>query len=232
MLSSAAASAGPPFETDDPEPVEYQHWEFYVAAHSLRDHDGSSGTAPHFELNYGLRPDLQLHIIAPLAFSRPKSEPAHHGVGDAELGVKLRFVAEGPRRPMAGVFLLVELPTGDAGDGLGSGHAQVFVPLWLQKSVGAWTTYGGGGYWVNPGAGNRDWWFTGWLLQRRLFTASTLGVEVFHQTANRVGGRGDTRFNIGLTLDLTDHHHLLLSAGRSIDGDVRLEAYAAYQLTL
>ena len=29
------AQAGPPYITDDPEPVEYQHWEFYVASLTL-----------------------------------------------------------------------------------------------------------------------------------------------------------------------------------------------------
>ena len=32
MLSSSQVWAGPPFLTDDPEPVELKHWEFYAAA--------------------------------------------------------------------------------------------------------------------------------------------------------------------------------------------------------
>jgi hypothetical protein len=43
--------------------------------------------------------------------------------------------------------------------------AQYFLPVWLQKDFGKWTTYGGGGYWINPGAGNKNWWFSGILLQ-------------------------------------------------------------------
>jgi len=62
--------AGPPYTTDDPEPVEYRHWEFYIASEHFRDHVGWSGTAPHFELNYGVAPDVQLHLIAPLAYAR------------------------------------------------------------------------------------------------------------------------------------------------------------------
>ena len=30
-LISSGANAGPPFRTDDPEPVEYRHYEFSVA---------------------------------------------------------------------------------------------------------------------------------------------------------------------------------------------------------
>ena len=28
---AGAARGGPPFVTDDPEPVDYQHWEFYTS---------------------------------------------------------------------------------------------------------------------------------------------------------------------------------------------------------
>jgi len=38
---------------------------------------------------------------------------------------------------------------------------QAFLPVWMQKDVGDWTVYGGGGYWINPGAGQKNWWFTG-----------------------------------------------------------------------
>ena len=226
LFSITSVLAGPPFNTDDPEPVELHHWEFYVATHRLDSPGGASGTAPHFELNYGAIP------VVPLAYAFPEGAPAHRGLGDLEVGAKLRFVDEGPGRPMVGMFPLLELPTGDADRNLGGGHTQAFIPLWLQKSFGPWTTYGGAGYWVNPGAGNRDWLYTGWLLQRRFGGAVTVGAEIFHATADHVGGSADTRYNVGLMLDFGERHHLLLSAGRSIEGDVRFEGYAAYQLTL
>ncbi len=232
FLCPLPAAAGPPFETDDPEPVDQRHWEFYVASQVLRQPDGTTGTAPHFEYNYGALPDLQLHIIAPIGYARPEGGETHHGLGDIELGAKLRFVDETPSRPMVGTFPQVELPTGDADRGLGSGHTQFFIPLWLQKSFGPWTTYGGGGYWVNPGAGNKNWWFTGWLLQRRLSHLTSVGAEIIHTTSDTIGGRGDLRFNAGVVLDPSDNHHLLFCAGRSIDGDVRFHAYFAYQLTI
>ena len=40
---------------------------------------------------------------------------------------------------------------------------------------------GGGGYWVNPGAGNRNWWFAGWQVQCQLLINVTPGVEIFHK---------------------------------------------------
>jgi hypothetical protein len=233
MLVPATAAAGPPFDTDDPEPVEYRHWEFYVAASRRTTMDDSTtGTAPQFEVNYGALPGVQLHLIVPLGFARPTGGPSQYGKGDVELGAKLRLVEEGARRPMVGIFPHVEVPSGSAAKGLGAGKLQAFIPLWVQKSFGPWTTYGGAGYWVNPGTGNRNWAYVGWLLQRRLSSAATLGAEAYRQTADHVGGNGDSRFNLGLILDLSDRHHLLFSAGRSIAGAVRFQGYAAYQLTL
>ncbi len=169
----AAARAGPPFRTDDPEPVEYQHWEVYGFSTATSVAGDTSGTLPGVELNYGALPELQLHVIAPLAFDAPSGSGTKFGMGDTELGVKYRFVTEDADgwRPQIGVFPLVELPTANSGRGLGTGYTQVFLPLWIQKSFGAWTTYGGGGYWHNPGAGNRDYWFAGWLVQRQVTDA-------------------------------------------------------------
>jgi len=65
VILATAALAGPPFVTDDPEPVELHHWEIYLATQQYHNADGWSGTSPHLEINYGVLPDVQLHIIAP-----------------------------------------------------------------------------------------------------------------------------------------------------------------------
>src|SRR5262249_60009142 len=147
-------------------------------------------------------------------------------------GTKFRFVQEGEVRPMIGTYPLLELPVGDASRGLGAGRLRVFIPLWLQKSFGSWTTYGGPGYWVHPGTGNQSYWFFGWQVQRRLSEIVAPGLEVFYTTADTVGGRGNLRFNVGVVLDLTPHHHVLLSAGRSLVGDTVFQAYAGYLFTI
>ncbi len=230
-LLPAIASAGPPYVTDDPEPVAYRHWEFYLAMQNEVTSNGSAGTAPHFEVNFGAAPNLQLHLIAPLAYSRPTGGPTAYGLGDVELGAKLRFVEESESIPMVGTFPQIELPFGSESRGLGAGHLRAFLPVWLQKSFGPWMSYGGGGYWINPGAGNRDYWSVGWLVQRQVSKLASVGGEVFYTTPDRVGGDGNLRFNVGLVLDFNDHHHFLASAGRSISGDTLFQSYLSYQLT-
>lgn len=237
------ASAGPPFVTDDPEPVPYQHWEVYLASQTAHDTAGWAGTAPHVEVNYGAWSNLQLHLIAPLAFAGPAHENSHLGLGDVELGAKYRFVEETDWLPQIGVFPLVDVPTGNADLGLGAGYYQVFLPLWLQKSVGKWTTYGGGGYWINPGTDNRNWWFMGWLLQYQLRPDLAIGAELFHETAQQVEGTpasvpilgafgaATTALNFGAVFDLNETHHLMLSGGPNIQGPSGFQTYLAYQIT-
>ncbi len=225
------AWAGPPFTTDDPEPVEYRHWEVYLASQLAHVKAGWSGTAPHLEVNYGAIPNMQLHLIAPVSFTAPSHEATHFGYGDTEVGVKYRFIEETDQLPQIGTFPLVEIPSGNRERGLGSGHAQVFLPLWLQKSFEPWMTYGGAGYWINPGKDNRDWWFTGWLLQREITPTLTLGAEIFHETPSEKAGDSDTKLNFGGFYSFSDTYHLLFSAGHTVQGPTAFQAYLAFQVT-
>lgn len=231
LYCPSAVLAGPPFVTDDPEPVDYQHWEFYIASQHTETVDGWSGTAPHVELNYGVVPNVQLHLIAPAAYDASFDGSTHYGYGDTELGVKFRFIQETQNLPPVGIFPLLEVPTGSERDGLGNGHLQAFLPLWLQKSFGDWTVYGGGGYGINPGAGNENWGYGGLVVQRQVTKHLLLGAEAYHRTATEAGGRSDTAFNLGTVIDFTEYQHLLFSAGRSIDGPTDFQVYVAYQFT-
>ena len=225
------ALAGPPFTTDDPEPVKYRHWEVYVASQNTKSADGWSGTAPHIEVNYGAISNLQLHLIAPLAYDAPSHGTRQYGYGDTELGLKYRVIQETDVSPQVGLFPLLEIPTGSANRGLGSGHGQAFLPVWLQKEFGTWTVYGGGGYGIDPGAGHQNWGYGGLVAQCQVSKSVLLGAEVYHRTAMEIGGPADTAFNLGAVIDFSDRHYLLFSAGRSIAGPTEFQAYIAYQFT-
>jgi hypothetical protein len=223
--------AGPPFFTDDPVPVELHHWEIYFASQYLKTADNRSGTAPHMEVNYGAYPNLQLHVVAPAAFSHSQGGNTAYGYGDTELGAKYRFIQETDHCPHVGTFPLVEVPTGDADRGLGNAKTQVFLPLWLQKSWGPWAAYGGAGYWINPGEGHKNWVYAGWVLQRDLSKTLTLGAELFHRTPDVVGGDSGTGFTGGGQVNLGEHYHLLLAMGRDFSGPNHFTRYLALQWT-
>jgi subtilisin family serine protease len=97
-LAPFSAIAGPPFRTDDPEPVDYGHYEFYNFFSGTHVTGDRSGVGPAFELNYGLIPDGQFHVVAPLAFDNPSGSPSQFGIGDTEIGFKYRFIQEDEKR--------------------------------------------------------------------------------------------------------------------------------------
>jgi hypothetical protein len=231
LFISRPALAGPPFKTDDPETIEYKHGEFYVASQYANDKDGVSSTAPHFEINYGIVPNVQLHLIIPFGYDRPRGGPTLYGFHDLELGVKYRFIQESDYLPMVGTFPIVHLPTGNESRGLGSGETQLFLPLWLQKSWGPWLTYGGGGYWINPGKDNQNYWFFGWVVQREIAKWLSVGTEFFYQTPPVRYGEYQTGYTIGAIINITENHHLLCSGGRDFHGPNLFSYYVAYQYT-
>ncbi|MBP9017547.1 MAG: hypothetical protein KBG17_07405 [Paludibacteraceae bacterium] len=94
LLFSLFSYAGPPFNTDDPAPVDYKHWEFYVASINTLQSHNRSGTSPHFEMNYGVVPNMQLHLLLPLNYSYTKGEGVTFGYSNTEVGIKYRFLQE------------------------------------------------------------------------------------------------------------------------------------------
>ena len=218
LFAAPRALAGPPFLTDDPEPVEYQHWEAYLFGNG--DHAGGSYTinSPAVEVNFGVLPDTQLHLIVPMTTVGGSGVPTVSGLGDTEFGIKYRFLHETNGWPQIGIFPMVELPTGDAGRGLGNGRAWFRLPLWLQKSFGPWTTYGGGGAALNSAPGQHDYPFGGWLVQRDLGDHLTLGGELFAQGRTTDQDQGFAAVNLGGYYKFTDHFNCLFSAGHSLAG--------------
>ena len=235
FLSAATVCAGPPFLTDDPEPVPYRHGEFYTFATLDRASSGTQVQAPAFEMNYGLVSNVQVHVVFPFLAAIPRNGPRAYGIGDTEFGIKYRFLQESDDCPMAGVFPMLEIPAGDADRGLGNGRAWVKLPLWLQKSWGPedhpWTTYGGGGYACNTAPGQRNYPFAGWLLQKELGEVLTLGGELFAQGRTSDNGDACVIANAGGSCRLAESLDLLFSAGHSIAGANHLIAYAGLYRT-
>lgn len=222
---AARALAGPPFQTDDPEPVDFRHWEAYFFSTLYETPGGYETQGPAAEFNTGAWPNLQLHLVVPVAGNVPAAGTNAFGFGDIEAGVKYRFVQETKWRPQFGIFPLLEIPTGSASRGLGNGRLWAKLPLWVQKSSGPWTTYGGGGYAINPAPGQRNYAYAGWLVQRDLGKKLTLGGEIFSQGADAATSRSATFADGGGYYYFTKTFQLLFSAGHTFAGESRTEAY-------
>lgn len=225
ILVSTPVLAGPPFLTDDPAPVDYKHGEFYVFSAMDKTKDGKDTALPAFEYNYGAFPDTQLHIVVPYVRSAPNDAVSESGIGDVEVGVKYRFVQETDTTPQIGIFPMAELATGDSNKGLGNGKTWWRLPVWIQKSWGEWTTYGGAGYVINRAEGQKDYPFAGWLLQKDFGEKWTLGGEVFGRDKDTVDGRGTTILNFGGYYKFTPDFNLLFSAGHNVGGESHAVAY-------
>ena len=214
--------AGPPFLTDDPEPVEFHHFELY--AYGAIDHAGGStlSAAPGAEITYGAAPNLQLSIGMPLNWLHPDDA---YGVGDVDMALKYRFVQEKERRPQVAFFPVLELPTGSRRLGQGNGAVTVRLPLWLQKSLGVWTSYGGSGYQINRAPGMKDSWFAGWQVQRIIVERLVLGTEIYHQEAQALGARQTTFLDGGGTFVLRHDFSLLFMLGHTVSGESHTVGY-------
>jgi hypothetical protein len=103
----------------------------------------------------------------------------------------------------------------------------------MGKDFGGGTSvFGGGGYMVNPGSGNRDYWTGGVAMTHQIGKRLQLGAEINRQGADTVGGRASTSAGLGAILDLKGPFRLLASGGPTwIDGGGSgFHAYAALGL--
>lgn len=210
LAAAAPAFAGPPYLTDDPVPTDTGHWEIYgfAAGEGRRSTiDADAG----FDLNYGPVKRVQLTATLPLSFSRDSSEGWQGGAGDLELGVKYRFFHDEDHGLSAAIFPRVILPTASHSPGE---KTRLLLPVWVGKDFKSGTSiFGGGGYLINPGAGNRDFWQAAIAVTHGLSEDLSIGVELTRQGSEAVGGTAQTRAGIGSIIKLTEHANLLLSGG-------------------
>ncbi len=231
LLLNTESFAGPPFNTDDPQTVDFRHWEYYISSINTFQPRAWTGTSPHFEVNYGLIPNVQIHLLLPMNYSYIQQAGTNFGYASTEFGFKYRFVQETKNRPQVGVFPIIEIPTIKNTE-FGNGRAQIFIPVWAQKSWGKLTTYGGAGFWINPGTGNKNWIFSGWELQYDFTPAFTFGGELYYHSANTADSRSATGFNLGGSINFTEKFHLIYSIGHSITNDSFMSSYAGLLWTI
>lgn len=226
-MAATAAAAGPPYATDDPEPTDVGHWEIYAFAAGTQSR-GSFEGATGLDLNYGPVPDVQLTATLPIAFVHDGGTSA--GLGDLEVGVKYRFFHREAAGIAFAIFPRVILPT--AGRRFGTGRVRLLLPVWAQKDFGPWSLFGGGGYTINPGAGNRDFLQSGVALTRTVTEKLSLGAEITHQDAEAVGGHATTALGLGCIYRLGGPFSLLASGGPAFEhrGAIGWNVYTALAL--
>jgi hypothetical protein len=224
-MVAPAAWAGPPFLTDDPEPTDVNRWEIYGPFLEAEGREGDLAGAAGVELNFGVAEDWQLTVGLPASYARDDGN-WQWGAGDLEVSAKFRFYHR--EDVSIAVFPGLSLPTGS--NGMSGGEVTALLPIWAQKNVGQWSIFGGGGYAINPGAGNRDYLTGGVAVTRSYSERLMMGIEVDRQGADTEGGSASTSLGVGAILDFEGPFRLLGSAGPTFDdagGSVGFHAFIA-----
>jgi hypothetical protein len=222
---------GPPFQTDDPTPVDHGHYEAYIFG-------GVDGTpveidpvGPAFEFNWGALPNVQLHAILPFGAVFPSNNPIYapggigpsaFGLTDMELGLKWGFIKQTKHRPQTGTFTMLEIPTGSFSRGLGVGKVWYKLPVWVEKDWGPWTIDGGMGYTVVKQVQYRSFLYGGFLAKREMSKKLELAAEVFSHARE---GFATPQTQSSTLIDAGGYYHfkypglqLLFAYGHSIAG--------------
>ena len=228
-LTPTAAVAGPPYQTDDPEPTEVGHFEIYSFA-AIEGASGDRSAAAGFDLNYGPVEDLQLTATLPLGFYRAKgSGHWSGGISDLQVGAKYRFFKNAKRGQSLAVFPRIILPT--ARKGSSTGRTRLLLPVWGQQDFGKWSVFGGGGYELNPGEGNRNFWQGGVAVTRDIGKGVSLGGEITREGPDADDAGTVTSLGLGSIVHIHGPYSLLLSAGPSFTRSTSgFHAYSALGL--
>lgn len=231
-LAPGPARAGPPFLTDDPQAAETGHWEIYAPLVEVAGRGTDFAGTMATEVNYGAAPGLQLALALPVAFTHDSSG-WRWGAGDIAVAVKYRFYHDEDAGLSVAIDPAMTLPTGS--NGMSAGKVTALLPVWAQKDIGPWSIFGGGGYAINPGAGNRDYWTGGIAVTRQFGERLLIGVEAYREGAGTVGGRAATSLGLGAIYQPEAPFNLLLSGGPTFEdggGGAGFHAFVGLELDL
>ena len=228
LLSAAAAApalAGPPYQTDDPEPTELGHWEIYNPHFDGR---AAGMTARRTRPQLWCRGGPQLTATLPVAFAQ---NPAAAGAVAAATSSSAQNTDSSDDESngwQAAVFPRVILPT--AARDLGGPHSRPAAAVGAEGS-GQKSVFGGGGYEINPGRDNRDFWQAGVAVTHDFSKSTALGAELAWQSSDTRDGKSSTGVNVGLIQKLGGPYSLLLAAGPIFSGgEASYHGYAALSL--
>ncbi|HET9098756.1 MAG TPA: transporter [Acidobacteriaceae bacterium] len=246
LCSIKVHAQGPPYQTDDPVPVDYKHYEFYVFGSADGTPVEMDSVGPAFEFNWGAVPRVQLHAILPWGVIAPSNNPIYlpagtgpsaFGLTDMELGAKIAYIKEKKYFPQIGTFTMFEMPTGNYDKGLGVGKVWYKVPLWMQKNIGKWLLDGGAGETIVPQTDYRDFAYGGFLL-KYTFPGDRLeiGGEVFSHGKE---GIATPQIQPSTMIDLGGYYHFkhnpneqfLFCYGHSVAGQTENYAYVGMYWT-
>lgn len=218
IVTSELAFAGPPFVTDDPEPVAENTWEVNYGISKTWLNGSTSASLPAIDINYGYSENIQLHAQPRYSY-QTEGRGKYSSFDNTEIGVKYRFIHQEQNDVefMLGIYPMLQLPTGDKKIGEASGETQAFLPIWAQLNTEKWTLYGGTGYRVNNYTFSKNSWFLGVTALYEIDPNLKIGGELYRETASTQGGKYSSGFNIGGIYNISKAYGFLFSTGRALN---------------
>jgi hypothetical protein len=215
---NARGDAGPPFLTNDPGTPGNGNWEINIAAMQTSLPGVSSWQIPQLDINYGLGDRVQLTWESPYVVQSVSGERQASGWGNANPGVKWRFLDQGEDGWQLSTFPMWQTSGSPAAreNGIAVEGPRLFLPLEVAKKVGAFSVDLEAGTYV-PLHGDHEH-IVGLVVGRPLTSRLELDAELYDDHVR--GAAPDlTTLDIGGRYQLHRAFYLLFMAGRSLRGN-------------
>ncbi|MGC4017545.1 MAG: transporter [Luteolibacter sp.] len=232
---SSIVYAGPPLLTDDPDTPEQGHWEINIAATAEKRSGEWSLETPLLDFNYGLLDNVQLKFEIPYLIESEEGGSSHSGAGDAEFGVKWRFLDQDKCGISMSTYPQFAFNTASHSVHLGlvDDGWEFILPVEVQREICDGTTiFGEFGYVWTESEGNGLMW--GLAVEQEIAEPFSLLAEIHGESADNFN---DTEIiaNLGFHWQATEHAALIGSVGRGLNESSEPQAkflsYLGVQLT-
>jgi hypothetical protein len=210
------SQAGPPFLTNDPGTPGNANWEINVASMQTITRAGSSYQVPQIDLNFGVGDRIQLTYEVPYVLQTGPGQPNESGWGNANPGVKWRFLDQGDGGWQMSFFPQVETgaPLLARQKAFAAPGPRYILPLEVAKKFGSLDVDVEAGYFVAGKApGERIF---GLVAGRSMMPRLELDLEIYDDRAR--DGPHSTTLDLGGRYQLRRGIIALFMAGRSING--------------
>lgn len=218
----AYGQGGPPLITEDPGTPGAGRWEINIAFMMEQRRTGREFEAPVLDINYGLGDHIQLKFEVPWVTLDPEGEESRNGLGNAQIGLKWRFLDEDRHGVSMSIYpqLGLNLRNSSHERGLVDRGTEFLLPLQVARTLGPFEVSLELGYTFIEE--DLDEWVYGIAVAYPLSDQLELLGEVAG-TAGRDFGADELVFNLGAAYEVDEHLRLLLSLGRSFRDSARGE---------
>jgi hypothetical protein len=215
LLAPLSVLAGPPILTDDTGTPGPGKWETNMGFTVEKSRDTTLYNTPALDLNYGIGDRIQLNYSVSWIIRDTTEAGAKNGLGNSEVAVKWRFLAEDKNGMALSVYprFIFNNPGSSADRGLVDKGTVFRLPFQMEKKIDMII--------INPEIGHDfrqeggDQWLYALALKYDEIKGIEALAEVFGTADNRLK-KEENVFNIGIRKDVSENISLHASVGRSL----------------